>query len=89
MFVVAISLHGKTPAIVYPPDDAISPNGEKQDRATILRFMETEVMPWARVALAPIKGGAEQVTCETCHDQAAPEREWQMPAVGTLPQPDV
>jgi hypothetical protein len=89
VFVVAISLHGKTPAIVYPADDAIYPNGEKQDRATILRFMETEVMPWARVALAPIKGGADKVTCETCHDRTARERDWTMPAVATLPQPDV
>ena len=41
----------------YPTDDAIYPNGEKKDRATIVRFMETEVMPWARAALGPIKGG--------------------------------
>ena len=44
-------------------------------------------MPWARVALGPIKGGAENVTCETCHGDDARERAWQMPAVAALPEP--
>jgi hypothetical protein len=89
VFVVAISLHGKTPAVSYPPDDAIYPNGEKKDRETIVRFMETDVMPWARVTLGPLKGGADKVTCETCHGRSARARDWKMPAVATLPQPDV
>ena len=89
VYVVAISLHGKTPAVVYPPDDAIYPNGEKKDRATIVRFMETEVMPWARATLGPLKGGADNITCETCHGRTARTVDWQMPAVATLPQPDV
>src|SRR5262245_59815352 len=88
VFVVAVSLHG-TAAVVYPGDDAIYPKGEKKDRATIMQFMESEVMPWARTALAPIKGGPDQVTCETCHGRDAEVREWRMPAVAKLPQPSV
>src|SRR5262245_29678805 len=89
VFVVAVSLHGKAAGGGYSSDDAIDPNGEKRDRATIVRFMENEVMPWARAALGPIKGGSDQVTCETCHGGDAREREWQMPAVARLPQPEV
>jgi hypothetical protein len=89
VFVVAVSLHGKAAAVVYPSDDAIYPNGEKKDRATIVRFMETEVMPWARAALGPIKGGPDRVTCDTCHGRDAEAREWEMPAVARLPQPNV
>ena len=89
VFVVAISLHGKTPAVSYPSDDAIYPNGEKKDHEQIVRFMETEVMPWARTALGPLKGGDQNITCDTCHGRSAPARGWQMPAVVTLPQPDV
>ena len=89
VFVVAVSMHGKAAAVVYPSNDAIYPNGEKKDRATIVRFMETDVMPWARVALGPIKGGPDNVTCETCHGRDAQAREWQMPAVARLPQPEV
>jgi hypothetical protein len=89
VFVVAVSLHGKAAAVVYPSDDAIYPNGEKRDRATIVRFMETEVMPWARAALGPIKGGPDKVACDTCHGRDAEARDWQMPAVARLPQPEV
>jgi hypothetical protein len=88
VFVVAVSLHGKA-AVVYPSDDAIYPNGEKRDRAAIVRFMETDVMPWARAALGPVKGGPDKVTCETCHGRDAAAREWSMPAVARLPQPSV
>jgi hypothetical protein len=89
VFIVAVSMHGKAAAIVYPSNDAIYPNGEKKDRATIVRFMESDVMPWARAALGPIKGGPDKVTCETCHGRDAQAREWQMPAVARLPQPEV
>jgi hypothetical protein len=89
VLVVAVSLHGKAAAVVYPSDDAIYPNGEKRDRATIVRFMETEVMPWARAALGPITGGPDRVTCDTCHSRDAEAREWRMPAVARLPQPNV
>jgi hypothetical protein len=89
VFVVAISLHGKAASIVYPSDDAIYPNGEKNDQQTIVRFMQTEVMTWAKAALGPLKGGPDRVTCETCHGRDAETLGWSMPAVGRLPQPDV
>lgn len=86
--VVAVSLHGKG-VVVYSSDDAIYPNGEKRDRLAIMDFMETEVMPWARTVFAPIKGGPDKVSCETCHGRDAEARAWAMPAVGRLPQPNV
>ena len=46
-------------------------------------------MPWARAALGPIKGGPDRVTCDTCHGRDAEAREWKMPAVARLPQPNV
>jgi len=78
-------LHGKSPAIAYAPDDAIYPGGVKRDRADIVRFMETDVMPWARQALAPIVGA--NVACGTCHGAQADANGWQMPAVAALPRP--
>ena len=86
---VAIGLPGKAAAISYAPDDAIYPGGVKNDRATVVRFMESVVMPWARRALAPLAGGPDRVTCETCHGLDAQARRWEMPAVAALPQPDV
>lgn len=85
---IAIGLHGRAAAVAYPADDAIYPGGVKRDRAEIARFMEREVLPWARTALAPIVGG-DRVRCETCHDESPAAREWQMPSVAALPQPDV
>jgi hypothetical protein len=82
-------LHGKAAAITYPPDDAIYPHGVKRDQRAIVWFMEREVMPWARQALAPIVGGAERVSCETCHAMDAVDRKWAMPSVAALPMPDV
>ena len=84
---VAVGLHGKSPAIVYPDDDAIYPRGVKRDRAEIVRYMQTAVMPWARRALAPIVGSPEKVTCDTCHGRNADAQEWRMPAVTALPRP--
>jgi hypothetical protein len=86
---VFVGLHGKTAAVSYTDDDAIAPHGEKRSEADIVRFMETEVMPWARQTLGRLKGGADRVTCATCHGAHAAERRWQMPAVAALPQPDV
>ena len=87
---VAIGLHGKTsPPAVHPRDDAIYFNGEKRPKAEIVRFMKTEVLPWARTALVPIKGDADRITCETCHGSNPEVRDWRMPAVAALPQPDV
>jgi hypothetical protein len=51
--------------------------------------MTREVLPWARTALAPIVGGADRVTCHTCHGADADANEWRMPAVAALPLPDV
>jgi hypothetical protein len=86
---VAIGLRGNVTTISYPPNDAIYPGGRKHDRETILSFMETVVMPWARTTLGPLKGGADNVTCETCHGQDAASRDWAMPAVAALPEPHV
>lgn len=86
---VAFSLNGRAAAITYPIDDAVYPGGVKKNRDAIVQFMETEVMPWARRVLGPLKGGPDQVTCETCHGFDAEPRLWQMPAVIALPQPDV
>jgi len=86
---VAAGLHGKAAAVTYAPDDAIEPNGAKRSQAEIIRFMEAEVMPWARVTFGRLKGGADHVTCDTCHGARAASRGWRMPAVAALPQPDV
>lgn len=89
IFAVVIGLHGKTAAVTYTQDDAIAPNGAKRTDAEIIRFMESEVMPWARQTLGRLKGGPDRVTCGTCHGPHAKERSWLMPAVAALPQPDV
>ncbi|HEY7172778.1 MAG TPA: PH domain-containing protein [Vicinamibacterales bacterium] len=89
LFAVVVGLHGKTAAIFYPPDDRIYPAGVKRQRADIEAFMTREVLPWARQALAPIVGGADRVTCQTCHGLDGESAEWRMPAVSALPLPDV
>jgi len=89
IFAVVIGLHGKTSAVIYAEDDALAPKGEKRSEADIVRFMETDVMPWARATFGRLKGGADRVTCATCHGAAAAARRWRMPAVAALPQPDV
>ena len=86
---LAAGLHGKTTTITFAPDDAIEPGGAKRSEAEIVRFMEAEIMPWARATLGPLKGGADRVTCETCHGAQGRARRWRMPAVAALPQPDV
>ena len=43
----------------------------------------------ARTALARIAGGADRVSCETCHGGAPDQRGWHMPSVSALPLPDV
>jgi hypothetical protein len=89
VFAVSIGMRGNAEVVTYAPDDAIYPAGKKRDHAAIVRFMETEVMPWARATLGPLKGGADQVTCATCHGATAEARGWQMPAVSALPEPHV
>jgi hypothetical protein len=90
VFGVVISLHGTSvPLASYSPDDQIYPNGLKRTRAEIVRFMEDEIMPWARATLGPLKGGSHRITCETCHARNPEARDWRMPAVAALPRPDV
>jgi hypothetical protein len=89
IFLIAISLHGKSPSAVYAADDAIAPGGVKKDREAIVQFMEREVMPWARTALGPLKGGPDRIRCETCHGTSPAANDWRMPAVGRLPEPVV
>ena len=87
---IAVGLHGRSPAPgTYGPDDPIEPNGHRRTRDEIVRYMELEIMPWARATLGPLKGGPDRITCETCHGVDAVARGWQMPAVAALPQPDL
>jgi hypothetical protein len=86
---VVAGRHGRRPGISYPEDDAIYPHGQKRDRQEIVRFMERAVMPWARVALAPIVGSSARVTCGTCHGAQPESSDWRMPAVATLPRPAI
>jgi Bacterial PH domain len=89
LFAVVVGLHGKAAAIAYPADDRIYPGGVKRERPEIEAFMTDDVLPWAKRALAPIVGGADRVTCETCHGLDAERNQWRMPAVAALPLPDV
>lgn len=86
---VVVSMRGHTLSAVYAPDDPIYPNGEKRSPEEIRRFMEADVLPWARDVLGPLKGGAGRINCETCHGRNPGARQWVMPAVAALPQPDV
>jgi hypothetical protein len=87
---IVIGLHRKSdPAVPHAPDDPIFADGHKRIRAEIVRYMEDEVMPWARATLGPLKGGSDRITCETCHGRTPDSRDWRMPAVAALPQPDV
>jgi hypothetical protein len=89
IFGFAFSMGGTAASITYPADDAIYPGGQKRDLIDIVQFMESVVLPWARSALAPIVGSADRVTCSTSHDTGAAAREWRMPAVAALPEPEV
>jgi hypothetical protein len=89
LFIVVASLYGTGTPIGYPADDAIYPGGRKKDHDEIMRFMEKRVMPWARQALAPVVGGPELVTCNTCHGADPEASDWHMPAVAELPRPAV
>jgi hypothetical protein len=80
-----IGIRGNRFTTTYASDDAIRPGGEKRSMAEIVRFMDHEVMPWARRTLGRIVGGADRVTCDTCHGANAEARGWQMPAVAALP----
>jgi hypothetical protein len=85
---IGIGLSGHMVPVDYPDDDAIRPSGTKRPPAEIVAFMEKQVLPWAREALAPVVG-RDRVTCETCHGPNAAARGWTMPAVRALPEPAV
>ena len=57
--------------MVYAADDPVAPHGSRRSMEEIMAFMEREVMPFARQALGPLVGGADKVTCETCHGSDA------------------
>jgi hypothetical protein len=86
---VVVGLHGRPIVTTYAADDAIRPGGVKRSRTEIASFMERDVMPWARATLARLKGGPDRITCETCHGDDAEARDWAMPAVAALPEPDL
>ena len=86
---IAIGLSGHERSVAYADDDPVRPRGIARPRAEIVAFMEREVMPFAREALAPIVGGTDNVRCETCHGRDPEARQWRMPAVEALPEPDV
>jgi cytochrome c553 len=88
-FAGAAFLRHRPAPIAYAPDDAIAPGGVKRGQEAIAGMMRREVMPWARAALAPLVGGADRVTCATCHGKDADSRGWRMPGVAALPEPAV
>ena len=88
MFAI-IGFAGKSPLppVIYAADDPLTPRGSRRSTDEIMAFMERDVMPFARDALGPLVGGADNVTCETCHGGDAKERRWRMPGVRALPEP--
>ena len=87
--IIGLARKSSLPPVMYADDDAIAPHGSKRATAEIAGFMEREVMPFARNALGPLVGGADNVTCETCHGADAEQREWRMPGVRALPEPEL
>jgi hypothetical protein len=87
--VIGVARHSTLAPITYAADDPIAPNGHKRPSAEIAAFMEKDVMPFAKQALAPVVGGANNVTCETCHGRDGSSRKWQMPGVRALPEPEL
>ncbi len=86
---VGLARHEPPAPVVYTADDPIAPLGQRRSTQEISAFMEREVMPFARRALGPVVGTAEEVTCDTCHGSNAEARGWKMPGVRALPEPEV
>jgi hypothetical protein len=86
---VGIARHTTLPPVVYAANDPITPNGHRRSTEEITTFMERDVMPFARHVLAPLVGTAEDVSCETCHGEDAVKRNWKMPGVRALPEPQL
>ena len=87
--VLALTRQSSLPPVVYAEDDPVAPHGDRRSTEEITAFMEREVMPFARHALGPLVGGAENVTCETCHGSDGAQRNWRMPGVRALPEPEL
>jgi hypothetical protein len=87
--VVVLMRQSSLPPVVYAGDDAVAPHGDRRPTEEIMAFMEREVMPFARHALGPLVGGAENVVCETCHGEDGAQRSWRMPGVRALPEPQL
>jgi cytochrome c553 len=86
---VGLARHDTLLPIRFAPDDPIAPGGQRRSTDEIVTFMKEQVMPFARRALAPVVGGAQNVKCETCHGEDAARRAWKMPGVRALPEPEV
>jgi cytochrome c553 len=87
--ILALSRQSPLPPVIYAEDDPVAPHGDRRSTEEITAFMEREVMPFARHALGPLVGGAENVTCETCHGSDGAQRNWRMPGVRALPEPEL
>ena len=87
--VIGLARNTALPPVAYEADDAIAPSGHKRSTDEITAFMEHDVMPFARQALGPLVGGADLVTCETCHGEDGRQRGWRMPGVRALPEPEL
>jgi hypothetical protein len=87
--IIGLARHSSLPPVVYADDDAVAPHGTRRSSEQIVAFMEHEVMPFARQALGPLVGGGANVTCETCHGEDARQRNWRMPGVRALPEPEL
>jgi hypothetical protein len=87
--IIGLARNSSLPPVVYAADDPIAPYGSRRSTKEISAFMEREVMPFAREALGPLVGGAENVRCETCHGADAAQRNWRMPGVRLLPEPQL
>jgi cytochrome c553 len=86
--IIGLARNSSLPPVAYAADDPIAPHGSRRSTKEISAFMEREVMPFAREALGPLLG-AENVTCETCHGEDADHRNWRMPGVRALPEPEL
>ena len=87
--IVALTRQSSLPPVVYAEDDPVAPLGDRRSTEEITAFMEREVMPFARRALGPLVGGAANVACETCHGSDGALRNWRMPGVRALPEPEL
>jgi len=82
------SLPGTHPPVIASVTGGARPVGPS-DRAAMMRLMEQDVMVFARQTLGPLKGGADRITCATCHGRDAAARDWKMPGVQALPEPEI